>query len=106
MRAGLLSQPTVIKFLQENYICTWSLPGELDDLKKDSSDPEVRRVAALLREQYRPLVEIVRLTPNGELGRSLSMNKDILEKFKRAWDPDDSAVDFFIGFLNEGRAQD
>lgn len=91
-----------MKVLQDKYVCTWILPGELKAMKDESESPKLKRVATELLERYRPLVEICRLDKGGNFQASLSMNEDIIDRFGSSRTPSADEVGFFLTFLQSG----
>lgn len=58
-------------------------------------------MAVTLIKNYRPLVEMMVLSPTGRLVARQSMNEDIMERFPRSWAPDASLMGYFLGFLRD-----
>ena len=58
-------------------------------------------MAVTLIKHYRPLVEMMVLSPTGRLVARQSMNEDIMERFPRPWAPDASLTGYFLGFLRD-----
>ena len=84
-----------MNLLREDYVCTWSLPGELEEIKETSQSGQVRSVAEVLLSKYRPLVEIIRLD-------RLSMNEDIINRFQSSYEPKPEEIAFLSKFLTAG----
>ena len=91
-----------MKMLRENYLCTWSLPGELEDIKASSQSGHARDVAGVLLSKYRPLVEIIRLDSKGRFQGRLSMNEDIINRFQSSHEPTPEEIAFLSRFLAAG----
>lgn len=102
MRAGLLSSPEIVEKLKKDYVCTWALPSVVRELAQNSKSAETKAFATTLFLNFRPLVEISVVKPDGTLVKSLSMNDDIIEPFPTCLNPDRKLLDFFLGFLEEG----
>lgn len=105
MRAGLLSTPEVIEALQRHYVCSWVLPQTLDENIAQKKDPELTEVSKMLKDTFRPLVEIVIFSPDGKRLGHLSFNEDILFKFPSCTPPDPELLKFFLGYLEEHAAK-
>ena len=58
-------------------------------------------MAITLIKHYRPLVEIIVLSPSGRLVARRSMNEDIMNRFPRSWAPDASLTEYFLDFLRD-----
>ncbi|MEC9073251.1 MAG: hypothetical protein VX938_12755 [Myxococcota bacterium] len=58
-------------------------------------------MAITLIKHYRPLVEIIVLSPSGRLVARRSMNEDIMNRFPRSWAPDPALTDYFLEFLRD-----
>ncbi len=90
--------------MKRDYICTWALPDKLREIYNTSSDQEVRRLAGTLLLNYRPLVELVLLSPQGKMLDRLSVNEDILANHPRCWPPSPELLAMFIRFLEMKKA--
>ncbi len=91
-----------MNLLREDYVCTWSLPGELEEIKETSQSGQVRSVAEVLLSKYRPLVEIIRLDSRGVYQDRLSMNEDIINRFQSSYEPKPEEIAFLSKFLTAG----
>ncbi len=103
MRAGLLSSPEILKKLQKEYVCTWVLPEVAKDYANNAKSAEVRLFASTLVINFRPLVEMMVLTPDGRLIDRQGMNSDILDPFPQCVPPGPDLMTHFLKFLDESR---
>ena len=101
MRAGLLSSPEVIKKLKSDYICTWTLPEDVKEMAIDHERSDLKQLATTLILTFRPLVEMMVLSPEGVLVSHKSMNEDIMDNFANVFPPDEAALEFFLDYLED-----
>ena len=71
MRAGLLSQPSVIERLNQDFVCTWGLVSDVNELAQ-KGHPLAKTMAAT----WEYPVELMFLSPHGELISSLNSYKN------------------------------
>lgn len=67
MRAGPLSDPEVIKTLNEKFVNTWVLLRELPELIGGAKGEAVSLVAKEMKHHYTDSVDILALTPDAEV---------------------------------------
>ena len=67
MRAGPLSNPEVIKTLNEKFVNTWVLLRELPELIGGAKGKVVSLVARKMKHHYTDSVDILALTPDAEV---------------------------------------
>ena len=103
MRAGLLSSSEIVKKLQKDYVCTWVLPEVAKDYANNAKSAEVRLFASTLVINFRPLVEIMVLSPDGRLIDRQGMNQDIIDQFPQCVPPGPDLMTHFHRFLDESR---
>lgn len=73
MRAGLLSEPTVIETLNERFVCTWII---IDDIQKRLGGKENPLAATLLYLHQYPF-DFMFLSPEGKFVTRLTSFKDL-----------------------------
>jgi hypothetical protein len=72
LRAGLLSDPTVIRLINDNFVSTWAL---IDDLKQNSAAGD--HFAGTLAEHWEYPLDIVYLSADGEFRSKLNSFRDL-----------------------------
>lgn len=69
----------MLSVLEQDYVCTWGLPEVFEELAENpSSPPKMRAAAKEVFEKFRPLVEVVILTPEGTVLERREANAEIL----------------------------
>ena len=67
MRAGPLSSPKIIKFLNTHFVNVWVLLREVPELQAGAKGADAAALATKLRQHYTDSVDILTLTPDLEL---------------------------------------
>jgi hypothetical protein len=98
LRAGLLSQPRVIEVLNGELVPTWILGVELEELAKNALDPQERALGEKLKSEFKGLVDMVIVSPDGKLLATQNMN-DIIQDYPGAREPDEKLLRHFLGFV-------
>lgn len=79
MRAGPLSNSRVIDELNQNFINTWILMGELKKMALDDNENEQERtLAQTMMKRFLYPVDSQIMAPGGELLGQLSTNRDLM----------------------------
>lgn len=72
----------------------------MEELRDNGTSSEKKAAAALL-DSYGELVEMIILSPEGELVDHRNMNEHILKAFPHPWSPDKKLVQYFLTFLSD-----
>ena len=88
MRAGLLSNPQIIKLINERFVTTWIVKDELETLAKAGN----KLAQTLDAELEYPIMDLMFLAPDGRYVNKLNAYQDFLDvhpdvsvPFSRAW---------------------
>lgn len=91
--------------LSEEFVSSWSLVADLEDLKRDSGNPEMAKRAQLALDSYEfPVQSMVILPDTGEVLHSVNANK-LLDSSNTVNIPNvfqDPLTAAYVDFLNTG----
>ena len=75
MRAGLLSNPQIIKLINDRFVATWIVKDELETLAKAGN----KLAQVLDAELEYPIMDLMFLTPEGRYVNKLNAYQDFLD---------------------------
>ena len=75
MRAGLLSNPQIIKLINDRFVSTWIVKDELETVAKKGN----KLAQVLDAELEYPIMDLMFLTPDGRYINKLNAYQDFLD---------------------------
>lgn len=110
MRDGSLASSPVLSLLEESFISTWALVVDLEELKNDSTQLEMSKIAATFLDSYRFPVMMMVASPEGKVVHAVNAN-EFLDRQQTMYeavvnlDFGDPSIVNYVGFLKEGIIQ-